>query len=88
MWGGGRMQPLPPSLPTLPSLVEKAKKHLQNPHLTQRLGIGTSSTFGNQDKGQAKNRTTNKVQRLGVYLLKKLTDYLRIRRNQAHSGKG
>lgn len=70
--GRERMQSLPPSLPTLQSLVEKAKKHLQNPHLTQRLGIGTASTSGNQDKGQAKNRTINKVQKLEVYSLKKI----------------
>lgn len=65
------MQSLPPSLPTLPSLVEKAKKHLQNPHLTQRLGIGTSSTFGNQYKGQAKKRTTNKSPEARDLLIKK-----------------
>lgn len=74
-WGWGvvweGVQSLSPSLPTLPSLVEKAKKHLQNPHLTQRLGIGTSSTFGYQYKGQAKIRTTNKSPEARGLLIKK-----------------
>lgn len=80
-----KMQPLPPSLPTFPSIVGKAKQRLQNPTPHKGLELVNQVLLETRIKVKLKTGLLTKVEKTeGLFIVKGKTDYLWIRRNQGH----